>query len=190
MKLIEFKCKNCGAILKVDPNSDEIKCEHCLSLFKLDDEIKHLKVDDAEKIGYEFEKGRIRAQEEKNVNMPNNYSQPQKKKNNTVWIVLAWIFLLPFTASNRKNFDKFCLANNIIIKPLMEIGNDLIVEECAQSGLGVGLVVREYVQKKLDNKELFELNMSFKFEPKELVCLVDPSRKNNKIVNKFIEILK
>ena len=100
------------------------------------------------------------------------------------------LILLPFTASNRKNFDKFCLANNIIIKPLMEIGNDLIVEECAQSGLGVGLVVREYVQKKLDNKELFELNMSFKFEPKELVCLVDPSRKNNKIVNKFIEILK
>ena len=99
MKLIEFKCKNCGAILKVDPNSEEIKCEHCLSLFKLDDEVKHLKVDDAEKIGYEFEKGRIRAQEENNANILNDYIQQPKKKNNTVWIVLAWIFLLPFTAT-------------------------------------------------------------------------------------------
>ena len=27
------------------------------------------------------------------------YAQPQKKSNKTLWLVLAWIFLLPFTAS-------------------------------------------------------------------------------------------
>ena len=36
----------------------------------------------------------------------------------------------------------------------MEIGNDLITQESAQNGLGVGLVFREYVQNKLDSKEL------------------------------------
>ena len=100
------------------------------------------------------------------------------------------LVLLPYQASNRKNFNKFISSNNLVINPLMEIGNDLIVEECAQSGLGVGLVVKEYVQNKLDNKELFELKTAFKIEPKDLVCLVDANRHNNIIINKFIDILK
>ena len=99
------------------------------------------------------------------------------------------LVLLPFSASNRKNFDKFCTTNNIVIHPLMEIGNDIVVEECAQGGLGVGLVVKEYVQNKLDNKELFELKTSFNIEEKDLVCLLDPNRKNNIIIKNFIKLL-
>ena len=72
----------------------------------------------------------------------------------------------------------------------MEIGNDLIVEECAQSGLGVGLVVKEYVQNKLNNKELFELKTSFNLEPKYLACLIDSNRMNNNIIKNFIKLLK
>ena len=100
------------------------------------------------------------------------------------------LVLLPLTASNRKNFDKFCIQNNIVIHPQMEIGNDLIIEECALGGLGIGLVVKEYVQKRLENKELFELNTSFKIEEKDLVCIVDPNRKNNIILKNFIKLLK
>ena len=100
------------------------------------------------------------------------------------------LVLLPFNASNRKNFNKFCMSNNIVINPLMEIGNDLIIEDCALNGLGVGLVVKEYVQSKLDNKELFELKTSFSLKEKDLVCLVESSRSNNIIVNNFIKLLK
>jgi DNA-binding transcriptional LysR family regulator len=100
------------------------------------------------------------------------------------------LILLPFNASNRKNFNKFCISNNIIINPLMEIGNDLIIEDCAQNGLGVGLVVKEYVQNKIDNKELFELKTTFKINEKDLVCLVESNRMNNIIVKKFVELLK
>ena len=99
------------------------------------------------------------------------------------------LVLLPMSASNRKNFDKFCSENNLVINPLMEIGNDLIVEECARSGLGIGLVVREYVQTNLDNKEIFEIKTSFNMEPKQLVCLVDANRRNNNIIKNFIKIL-
>ena len=100
------------------------------------------------------------------------------------------LILLPFNASNRKNFNKFCLANNIVIHPLMEIGNDLIIEDCAQNGLGVGLVVREYVQSKLDTKELIEVKTNFHLDAKDLVCLVEQNRKNNIVIQKFIELLK
>ena len=100
------------------------------------------------------------------------------------------LILLPFNASNRKNFNKFCATNNLVINPLMEIGNDLIIEECAGNGLGVGLVVKEYVQNKLDNKQLYELDTQFTFEEKYLACLVESSRTNNIIVKKFISLLK
>ena len=100
------------------------------------------------------------------------------------------LVLLPGNASNRKNFNKFCSNNNIIVNPLMEIGNDLIIEDAAQSGLGVGLVVREYVQSKLDTQELYELNTTFKIEPKYLVCSIDSNRKNNITLKKFLELLK
>lgn len=99
------------------------------------------------------------------------------------------LILLPLRASNRKNFNKFCTQNNIVINPLMEIGNDLIIEECAQNGLGVGLVVKEYVQSKLDSQELYELKTAFNIEEKDLVCLVDQNRKNNNIIKKFLELL-
>ena len=100
------------------------------------------------------------------------------------------LVLLPFSASNRMNFNKFCRTNNIIINPLMEIGNDLIIEDCALNGLGVGLVVREYVQSKLDNNELFELRTSFDLKEKDLVYLIDSNRTNNIIVNNFTKLLK
>ena len=100
------------------------------------------------------------------------------------------LVLLPYKASNRKNFNKFCNQNKIIINPLMEIGNDLIIEDCAVNGLGVGLVVKEYVQNKLDNKELFELNTNFNIEEKDLVCLIEQNRMNNIIIKKFLELLK
>ncbi|MBQ3469041.1 MAG: LysR family transcriptional regulator [Bacilli bacterium] len=100
------------------------------------------------------------------------------------------LVLLPFNASNRMNFNDFCKRNNIIIHPLMEIGNDLIIEDCARGGLGVGLVVKEYVQSKLDSKELFELDTNFSFKEKDLVYLIESTRKNNIIINSFTELLK
>ncbi len=100
------------------------------------------------------------------------------------------LILLPFRASNRKNFNKFCASNNIVINPLMEIGNDLIIEECAQNGLGVGLVVKEYVESKLESKELYELKTNFNLDKKYLVCLTDSNRKSNIIIKKFLESLQ
>lgn len=105
MKLLEMKCKNCGALLKVEEDAKDIECQYCNTKYKLDDEVQHIKYDDMEKSGYEFEKGRIRAQQEQkraqsNYNNLNNVNNtPKKKDTKTFWLILAWIFLLPFTAT-------------------------------------------------------------------------------------------
>jgi DNA-binding transcriptional LysR family regulator len=121
------------------------------------------------------------------VNKDSYYKDKLIKKKDLETLPLV---LLPLTASNRKNFDKFLIQNNLVIHPLMEIGNDLIVEDCAFSGLGVGLVVKEYVQNKLDSGELFELNTTFTLGEKDLVCTIPQSKKNNIVVKKFVELLK
>ena len=87
MKLVELKCKNCHAKLEINPELNEYTCKYCDSSFKVDDEVKHIKLDDMEQNGYEFEMGRIRAQREN--------QKKQYKKKNIFWLVMAWIFLFP-----------------------------------------------------------------------------------------------
>lgn len=55
MELKELKCKNCGANLKVDKSATEITCDFCHTSYS---------IETAEDTGYQFEKGRIRAQNE------------------------------------------------------------------------------------------------------------------------------
>lgn len=82
MKLVEMKCKHCNAVLKIDPDATEIKCEYCGARYKLDDEAIHHKLDDAEKVGYELEKGKMRAHAEANaeLNIKNAERLASKKK--------------------------------------------------------------------------------------------------------------
>lgn len=64
MKLVELKCKNCGAVLKVKSDTNDIHCEHCKANYKLDDEVQHTKFDNMEKAGYDYEKGKQKARQE------------------------------------------------------------------------------------------------------------------------------
>ena len=126
MKLVEMKCKNCGSLLKVNSELKESYCQFCGTEFKIDDEVQHVQYDNMEQSGYEFEKGRIRAKQEyidsqyNSSNTINNNVQPVKKDYKMLWIVLAWIFLLPFTATyfiaKSKKLDK---TKKIVIITIM-----------------------------------------------------------------------
>ena len=100
------------------------------------------------------------------------------------------LILLPHGASGRNGFDNFCILNNISLHPLMEVGNDIVIEECAQSGLGVGLVTKEYVEKELEKGLLIALNTKFSFDERHLGYLIEPNKKNNIIIKNFINLLK
>lgn len=94
MKLIPLKCPNCGAQLTVDANKESVYCEHCGTRIMIDDEINRLQIDNAEEAGYQFEKGRQRAQSEIQQKTY-SYQQPSKKKRKTWLWVLGWIFIFP-----------------------------------------------------------------------------------------------
>ena len=92
MNLVEYHCPNCTATLQVDAEKHEAVCEYCGSKFEINDERY-----DAEREGYEFEKGRMRAREEMQrenaVYYPQGYDT-EKKRRTWLWVI-GWIFCFP-----------------------------------------------------------------------------------------------
>lgn len=102
MKLIEMKCKNCGAKLKVNPEEKDANCQFCGAEFKIDDETIHHKLDDAEQMGYELEKGKIRAREEAKEAKHAEESailiaqeEEKRRKKIIIWWIIGWIICFP-----------------------------------------------------------------------------------------------
>lgn len=97
MRIVEAKCPGCGAQLNVDLDNKQATCEFCGTQFAVDDEVQHLQIDGAEKAGYDFEKGRQKAQAEAAQNAPQTVQvvvEPPKKRKTWLW-VLGWIFIFP-----------------------------------------------------------------------------------------------
>ena len=71
MKLVELKCKNCGAQLKVEEGTTQVKCDFCGSSFS---------VDSAYNDGYQYTKGSLKAQSEQ---MEENFEKAKNFMNNS-----------------------------------------------------------------------------------------------------------
>ena len=118
MKIVNLTCPGCGARLEVDMDRKMAFCSYCGAALPVDDEIQKVQLDGAEKAGYEFEKGRQRAQAEaaqassqpqqvcyqpasQPTFRPQVPPQPQpapqeppKKRKTWLW-VLGWICIFP-----------------------------------------------------------------------------------------------
>lgn len=98
MKIVSMVCPNCGASLQVDADQKNLTCSYCGNGLYVDDEVKHVQYDNAEETGYQFEKGRQRAQAEatrvqqQTFNM--NFGKPPKKRKTWLWVP-GWIFIFP-----------------------------------------------------------------------------------------------
>ena len=83
MKLIEMNCPSCGADLKLDADCSKAVCEYCGASVLVDG----AQLRDAEREGYEFEKGRQRAIAE---------AQTAATRKRMTWLwVIGWIFMFP-----------------------------------------------------------------------------------------------
>ena len=120
MKIIETKCPNCGAAMNYDADSKSVSCEFCGSSLIVDDETHQLKIDNAEELGYQFEKGRQRAQAESTeYNTSDQNNQPPVPKRRKTWLwVLGWIFIFPVPLMlilfKKKNMNKLLKIGIII----------------------------------------------------------------------------
>ncbi len=100
-KLVELKCKNCGAMLKSLDNAREIECNYCHSIFKVDFNY--------EKIGYDFENGRIKAQLDNyevdlsDTDMPNEFDvELSGWKAQAIRAAKSWLECDPYSKKDLK----------------------------------------------------------------------------------------
>ena len=135
MKIVNLTCPGCGARLEVDMDRKMAFCSYCGAALPIDDEIQKVQLDGAEKVGYEFEKGRQRAQAEvaqassrpqqafyQPASQPAQYQpasqtrpyqpapqEPPKKRKTWLW-VLGWICIFPVPLTiimlNKKDMSK------------------------------------------------------------------------------------
>lgn len=100
MKLVNTNCPNCGAPMLVDKVSGECVCNSCGGTFILDDEstTQNINFEGAEEAGYQFEKGRQKAQAEAQSHSRASYAPTSttvpKKRRTWLW-VLGWLFIFP-----------------------------------------------------------------------------------------------
>ena len=104
MKQISMVCPHCGAPLNTDASAKQVVCEYCGTTSFLVSETKQLEYKNSEQAGYEFEKGRLRAQAEQ-AQQPivqqvvYEYIPTKPKKRHTFWWVMGWIFIFPIPAT-------------------------------------------------------------------------------------------
>lgn len=118
MKLIDLTCPHCSAHLQVNAENKRAVCEYCGTTILIDDEVQHIQYDNAEEAGYNFEKGRQRAQAEAQQQIqysPQQYSQQPKKKRRTWLWVLGWIFIFPLPLT-------ILLLRKKTMKPVLKYG--------------------------------------------------------------------
>ena len=95
MKLINMKCPQCSGTLEIDENAKQARCPFCDTLLMIDDEGQRLRADSGRQAGYDFEQGRIEAQEERRQAALRAQQEAARKKKNLVWWILGWIFICP-----------------------------------------------------------------------------------------------
>lgn len=104
MKQISMVCPHCGAPLNAHASAKQVVCEYCGATSFLIPETKQVEYRNSEQVGYEFEKGRLRAQAEQ-AQQPivqqvvYEYVPAKPKKRHTFWWVMGWIFIFPIPAT-------------------------------------------------------------------------------------------
>lgn len=119
MKLINMVCPNCGAALQADADKNKLTCSYCGNSLLVDDEVQHIQYDNAEDAGYQFEKGRQRAQAEQRMNNISTSTvtyQPSKPNYTWLWVV-GWIccFPIPITVLVARSKSLTVKGKTIII---------------------------------------------------------------------------
>lgn len=92
--------------------------------------------------------------------------------------------------SNTRIFiDNVADSYNVTLKPNVELTSYSLVEEFAKIGLGIGYVTKEYIQKEINNQELFVLNIKEKIPKRYIGIVTSKTHLPSFSAKKLIEII-
>lgn len=93
------------------------------------------------------------------------------------------------TTSNRKMIDYKLKEKGITLKPLIEANSSSISRQLIIEGIGIGWMIKEFVQEDIDKHILYELNVNFE-QVLTPVSIAYNKKFNHDIIKEFIKIFK
>ena len=90
----------------------------------------------------------------------------------------------------RSTFDEYLKNNKKSANIVMEVVSHKLVVESVLAGLGIGLVVKEYVKDELNNNKLFEINTNINIGKREVGYILKDNYIPTYAVKEFIRLLK
>ena len=113
-------------------------------------------------------------------------------KNNVIPLAEINSFPLLFPkrpSTSRTLLDDFCFEHNIIMDSNLEIASYALIEELVKIGLGVGLVTKEFVEKEIDDNDLFFVNTNPELPSLDYSLFTLKDSYHSFAANKLIEII-
>ena len=99
--------------------------------------------------------------------------------------------ILQTEGSNSRDYiNKYALDNNVSFNNNIESSSYTLISEFAKIGLGIGICTKEYIEKDLKNKKLFELNIKEKLPNRYIAIATLKNQIPNFSTKKLIEIIQ
>ena len=91
---------------------------------------------------------------------------------------------------SRTAFNMFVRENNIKFTPYMEVVSHRLVTELTKTGMGIGVVTKEYVLDDLNDEKLYQVDVDFTLPSRKLGYTLPKNSVPSYRVKAFIELLK
>lgn len=118
------------------------------------------------------------------------YADLSKSEQINLKELLKYPLILPGeTTSNRKMIDYKLKERGITLSPLIEANSSSISRQLIIEGLGIGWMIKEFVQEDIDKHILYELNVDFE-QVLTPISIAYNKKFNHDIIKEFIKTFK
>lgn len=90
---------------------------------------------------------------------------------------------------NSSNVNSFIKKRKLKISPEMVLSSNSLIKDFAVAGMGVGIIIEEYVKNEINNGLLFKLNIKNDIKPRSLNMYYNNSYSNSDL-NNFMNTIK
>lgn len=67
------------------------------------------------------------------------------------------LLLLEDLSNSRRYIDRYAEENGVVLNPILELGSSDLLVSFAEINLGLTYVIKEFTQKELESKRLYEI---------------------------------
>ena len=91
---------------------------------------------------------------------------------------------------SRKTLDNFCQSLGVKLSPSIEVGSWELMKRLVASGMGIGVIPREYIRKQVDEGSLFEIKTDVALPVRSIGMVLSKNAPVSYALHCFIEGLE